>query len=67
MWIFAEKSTKEWHKEQYATVENLSDYVDELPFWRCPYGNQASFRKFSSSLRERWLEGDQALETDMMK
>jgi galactokinase/mevalonate kinase-like predicted kinase len=52
---------KEWHKEQYATVENLSDYVDELPFVVAHTGIKHHSGSFHRPLRERWLEGDQAV------
>jgi galactokinase/mevalonate kinase-like predicted kinase len=52
---------KEWHMEQYATVENLSQYVDELPFVIAHTGIKHHSGSFHKPLRERWLEGDPAV------
>lgn len=52
---------KEWHREQYATVENLSQYVDELPFVIAHTGIKHHSGSFHMPLRERWLEGDPAV------
>lgn len=49
---------KDWTKEQYATSENLSQYVHELPFVIAHTGIKHNSGKFHRPLRERWLEGD---------
>ena len=52
---------REWEKEQYATVENLSRYVDELPFVVAHTGIRHNSGDFHRPLRERWLERDSAV------
>ena len=49
---------KEWQKEQYATVENISQYVDKLPFVIAHTGIKHNSGSFHRPLRERWLEGE---------
>ncbi len=49
---------KELDKEQYATVERLSDYVEELPFVVVHTGIKHHSGNFHKPLRERWSEGD---------
>lgn len=53
---------KEYYKnvnnEQYATVENLSKYITELPFVIAHTGIKHHSGSFHKPLRERWLEGD---------
>lgn len=48
----------EWEKETYATVENLSSIVDELPFVIAHTGIKHHSGQYHRPLRERWLEGD---------
>ena len=50
---------KDLHSEQYATVENLTEYVSELPFIVAHTGIRHDSGEFHKPLRERWLEGDQ--------
>lgn len=52
---------KEWQKEQYATVENLSQFVDELPFVVAHTGTKHNSGNFHRPLRERWLDGEPAV------
>lgn len=47
-----------WDKEQYGTVEDLSPYIDELPFVIAHTGIKHHSGSFHRPLRERWLEGD---------
>ena len=52
---------KELKDEQYATVENLSEYVDELPFVIAHTGIKHNSGNFHLPIREKWLEGDSAV------
>ena len=52
---------KDLHSEQYATVENLTEYVSELPFIVAHTGIKHHSGEFHKPLRERWLEGDPAV------
>lgn len=52
---------KEFAKEQYATVEPLGAYVDELPFVVAHTGVKHHSGNFHRPLRERWLEGDKTV------
>ena len=52
---------KPWKQEQYATVENLSQYVDYLPVVIAHTGVKHHSGQFHRPLRERWLEGDPAV------
>jgi galactokinase/mevalonate kinase-like predicted kinase len=47
--------------ELYATIESLAPYVPELPFILGYTGVQHSSHAVHKPLRERWLEGDQAV------
>lgn len=47
--------------EPYATVENLSHLVDEMPFVIAHTGIKHHSGNFHKPLRERWMEGDQAV------
>ena len=47
--------------KQYATVENLSQFVDELPFVIAHTGIKHHSGSFHRPLRERWLEGEPAV------
>ena len=49
---------KDLHSEQYATVENLAEYISELPFIVAHTGIKHHSGQFHKPLRERWLEGD---------
>ena len=49
---------KDLKEEQYAVVENLSDYVNELPFVIAHTGIKHNSGNFHKPLRLRWLEGD---------
>jgi galactokinase/mevalonate kinase-like predicted kinase len=52
---------KELQKEHYAVVENLSQYVEELPFVIAHTGIKHHSGNFHKPLRERWLEGDKSV------
>lgn len=52
---------KELSKEQYAVVENLSQYVEKLPFVIAHTGIKHHSGNFHKPLRERWLEGDRSV------
>lgn len=49
---------KELKEEQYGTIENLSGYIDTLPFVIAHTGVKHNSGNFHRPLRERWLEGD---------
>ena len=52
---------KDLHNEQYGTVENLAEYVNELPLVVAHTGVKHHSGQFHKPLRERWLEGDPAV------
>ena len=52
---------KDLHNEQYATVENLAEYVTDLPLVVAHTGIKHHSGQFHKPLRERWLEGDPAV------
>jgi len=52
---------KPWDQEQYATVEDLSGYVNTLPFVVAHSGVAHHSGQYHRPLRERWLEGDPAV------
>jgi galactokinase/mevalonate kinase-like predicted kinase len=52
---------KKWNDEQYATVENLSYIVDDMPFVIAHTGIKHHSGNFHKPLRERWMEGDKAV------
>jgi galactokinase/mevalonate kinase-like predicted kinase len=52
---------KHWEREQYATVENLSQFVDEMPFVVAHTGIKHNSGNFHTPLRERWLEKEPAV------
>ncbi|MFO7636300.1 MAG: hypothetical protein R6W96_03225 [Clostridia bacterium] len=49
---------RELKDETYATVENLSAHVDELPFLVAHGGVMHNSGHFHKPLRQRWLEGE---------
>ncbi|HHV94905.1 MAG TPA: hypothetical protein GXX37_00275 [Clostridiaceae bacterium] len=49
---------KDLYSEQYAVVENISEYVKVLPFVVAHTGIKHHSGNFHKPLRERWLEGD---------
>jgi galactokinase/mevalonate kinase-like predicted kinase len=52
---------KEMKDEQYASVENLSAYVGDMPFVIAHTGIKHHSGNFHRPIRERWLEGDPAV------
>jgi galactokinase/mevalonate kinase-like predicted kinase len=52
---------KDYLEEIYAVVENISSYVKDLPFVIVHTGIKHNSGDFHKPLRERWLDGDEAV------
>jgi len=54
----AKEFYRRWAREPYATIEPLTDYVDEFPFVVAHTGIEHFSGSVHKPIRDRWLEGE---------